>query len=95
MAKTIKDPILGDYEIKVEGSFTLIKNSLTQPKEGEERRPTQTAVGYYSTLLGALNAASKALVEERMPNVATLRAYIGELKALKLEIMQKFQEIEP
>ncbi len=95
MSKSIKDPILGDYEIQVEGNqFTLVKNGLTAPKEGQEQKETQKTCGYFSTLPGALTEAVKLLTMKKMGDVSTLQEYIATMKSISGEIVSKFQNIQ-
>ena len=94
MAKTIKDPeILGNYEIQVDGSFALVKIGMTTPKEGEEAKATAKNCGYFSTIQGALNEASKLVAQERLGNVCTLREYIEAISASNEKIERLFDSL--
>lgn len=95
MLNTIKDPILGDYEIQTDGnSFNLVKNQMLKPdKETGEQKPTQKVVGYFSSVNGALTEAAKLVAHDNMQSVVTIREYIAELKNVNSLISKKFEEI--
>ena len=82
---TIKDPLLGKFEILWDDTFTVIENGIAIDKITKEEKPKQTVCGYYSTLEGALRKCCTMLVEDSF-EVATIDEVIQRFETLWLDI---------
>ena len=82
---TIKDKVLGDYEIQWSDTFTVVKNGVATNTKTGEKLPKQTNCGYFSTLEEALKKICKLLVEESS-DVATITEVLERFETLWADI---------